>query len=174
MYGVILMANCSNLHSKITRFVQNTKYAQITAQLWYQFDKNVLFLSKRIILGGRLELFTMIFAPYMYTFPESGDLELTFGDEFSCICMTVYSQDIPKVDKNTEIRSIRSISPNESLWKHDSGRVYMYRVIFMANCSNLYSKITRFGQNTKYAQISSQYWYQFDQNICCFSQNALF
>ena len=117
----------------------------------------MLFFSKRVILGGRLELFTIIFDPYMYTFPESGDHELNFGDEFSCLCITVYSQDVPKVDKNTEIRSLRSISPNESLWTHASGKVYMYGGIFMTNCSNLRSKITRFGQNTKYAQITAQF-----------------
>ena len=134
----------------------------------------MLFFSKRVILGGRLELFTMIFDPYMYTFPESGDQELNFGDEFSCVCITVYSHDTPKVDKNTEIRSLRSISPKESLWIHDSGKVYMYGVIFMANCSNLHSKIMRFGQNTKYAQITAQFWYQFNKKIRCYSQNALF
>ena len=78
--------------------------------------KNKLFFSKRVILGGRVELFTMIFDPYMYTFPESGDQELNFGDEFSCVCRTVYLQDIPKVGENTEIRSLRSISPKESLF----------------------------------------------------------
>ena len=75
----------------------------------------MLFFSKRVILGGKLEPFTMIFDPYMYTFPESGDQELNFGDEFLCVCRAVYSPDIPKDDENTKIRSLRSISPKESL-----------------------------------------------------------
>ena len=57
----------------------------------------------------------MIFDPYMCTLPEWGAQELNFGVEFSSVCRMVYSQDIPKVGENTEIRSLRSISPKESL-----------------------------------------------------------